>query len=90
MSKSSCTWHRRLVGWDRHDGHTEGLRKRLRRILQAEVHEEPNPDGTKPDGVITLQIGDARIAFLILELKRELCEGGFEVAAILQLKRVSA
>jgi len=61
---------------ERHDGHNEGLRTRLRRILQAEVHEEPNPDGTKPDGVITLQIGDARITFLILELKRELGEGG--------------
>jgi len=61
---------------ERHGGHNEGLRKRLRRILQAEVHEEPNSDGTKPDGIITLQIGDARIAFLVLELKRELGEGG--------------
>ena len=61
---------------DRHNGHNEGLRKRLRHILEVEVHEEPNLNGTKPDGVVTLQIGDARIAFLILELKRELGEGG--------------
>ena len=61
---------------DRHDGHNDGLRELLRRILQAEVHEESNDDGTRPDGIITLQIGDARIAFLILELKRELGEGG--------------
>jgi len=54
---------------EHHGGHNEGLRKRLKRILQAEVHEEPNSDGTKPDGIIALQIGDARIAFLILELK---------------------
>jgi len=33
------------------------------------------PDGVITHGVITLQIGDARIAFLILELKRELGEG---------------
>ena len=57
-------------------GLNQGLRKRLRRILQAEVHVEPNDDETKADGVITLQIGDARIAYLILELKRELGEGG--------------
>ncbi|KAF8162555.1 hypothetical protein B0H34DRAFT_651171 [Crassisporium funariophilum] len=61
---------------ERHDGHNEGLRKRLRHILRAEVHEEPNSDGTRPDGVITLQIGDTRIAYFILELKRELGEGG--------------
>ena len=49
------------------DGQNEGLRKRLRHILQAGVHEEANSDGTKADGLVTLQIGDARIAFLILE-----------------------
>ncbi|KAF8803065.1 hypothetical protein BYT27DRAFT_7260401 [Phlegmacium glaucopus] len=35
---------------DRHDGHNEGLCKRLGHVLQAGVHAEPNPDGTKFDG----------------------------------------
>ena len=37
-------------------------------------------NGTKADGVITLQIGDDRIVFLIIELKRELGEGGCDPA----------
>jgi hypothetical protein len=45
-------------------------------ILEAEVHEETNLNGTKLDGVDTLQIGDARIAFLIIELKREVGKCG--------------
>lgn len=57
-------------------GYNEGLRERLRHILQLDVHVEPNLDATSADGVITLQVGDARIAFLILELKREIGEGG--------------
>jgi hypothetical protein len=70
-------------------GFNEGLRKRLRRILQAEVHVEPNDDGTEADGVITLQIGDDRIKFLILELKREVGEGGCDptTQAGLSMKR---
>ena len=70
-------------------GLNEGLRKRLRRILQAEVHVEPNDDRTEADGVITLQIGDDRIKFLILELKRELGEGGCDptTQAGLSMKR---
>jgi len=54
----------------------EEIRKRLRRILKGEVHEEPNPDRTNPDGVIVLQIGDVRIMILLMEFKRELGEGG--------------
>lgn len=71
------------------DGLNEGLRKCLRRILQAEVHVEPNGDGTEADGVITLQIGDVRIMLLILELKRELGEGGCDptTQAGLSMKR---
>ena len=70
-------------------GLNQGLRMRLRRILQAEVHVEPNDDGTKADGVITLQIGDGRIMYLILELKRELGEGGCDptTQAGLSMKR---
>lgn len=71
------------------DQNNEGLRHRLRCILQADVHDEPNPDGTKPDGVVTLQIGDARIAYLVIELKRELGEGGCDpsLQAGLSMKR---
>jgi hypothetical protein len=58
------------------DGYNEGIRTRLGKILLADVHEEPNADGTKPNGIVTLQIGIARIGLLILELKRELGEGG--------------
>jgi hypothetical protein len=70
-------------------GYNEGLRGRLRRILQLDVHVEPNLDATSADGVITLQVGDARIAFLILELKRELGEGGCDpsLQAGLSMKR---
>jgi hypothetical protein len=70
-------------------GLNEGLRMCLSRILQAEVHAEPNDDGTIVDGVITLQIGDARIMYLILELKRELGEGGSDptTQAGLSMKR---
>ncbi|KIM45752.1 hypothetical protein M413DRAFT_442362 [Hebeloma cylindrosporum] len=56
-------------------GYNAGLRKRLRNILQADVHEEPNSDGTMADGVVILQLRDAHIASLILEWKRELGEG---------------
>ena len=58
------------------DGYNEGVRQHLRRILNADVHEEPNPDGTNADGIITLQIGNAHITSLIIELKRELGESG--------------
>ena len=69
--------------------YNEGLRERLRRILQLDIHVEPNLDATSADGVITLQVGDARIAFLILELKRELGEGGCDpsLQAGLSMKR---
>jgi hypothetical protein len=70
-------------------GFNTGLRKHLRRILQAEVHVEKNDDMTEADGVITLQIGDDRIMFMILELKRELGEGGCDLTtqAGLSMKR---
>jgi hypothetical protein len=52
-----------------------GLRTRLTNILESEIHEESNPDGSRPDGAITLQIGNTRIMTLIMEVKRELGEG---------------
>ena len=79
------------VGWaeEGKGRYNEGLRGRLRHILQHDVHVEPNSDATSADGVITLQIGDACIAFLILELKRELSEGGCDssLQAGLSMKR---
>lgn len=70
-------------------GYNQQVRKRLRKILKADLHEEPNPDGTRPDGVVTLQRDDARIAYLILELKRELGDGGCDptTQAGLSMKR---
>ena len=52
------------------------IRKILSRILQLPVHEEPNTDRTSADGVHVLVVGDVRIPLLIMELKRELGEGG--------------
>jgi len=71
------------------DGYNDGVRRCLRRILNAEVHQGPNSDGTSADGVITLQIGDAHITSLIIELKRELSEGGCDPStqAGLSMKR---
>jgi len=52
-----------------------GLHTRLMNILESEIHEETNLDGSRPDGAITLQIGNTRIMTLIMELKQELGEG---------------
>jgi len=52
-------------------GLNEGLRKRLRRILpvQAEVHVEPNDDGTKADGSTTDACNDNGTFFRPNEVK---------------------
>ena len=52
------------------------IRKRLTRILQLPVHEEPNTDKTCADGVHMIMVGGVRIPILIMELKRELGDGG--------------
>lgn len=52
------------------------IRTRLTRILELPVHEEPNTDRTCADGVHMIKVGDVRIPLLIMELKRELGEGG--------------
>lgn len=52
------------------------IRKKLTRILGLPVHEEPNTDRTCADGVHMIKVGDVRIPLLIMELKRELGEGG--------------
>ncbi|KAH9011178.1 hypothetical protein EDB83DRAFT_372957 [Lactarius deliciosus] len=55
--------------------YSEKLLKFLRLILNADVREEQLPDESRPDGIITLQIRNTRIALFFLELKRELGEG---------------
>lgn len=69
--------------------YSEGLRTRLRKILHADVHEEPNPDRSIPDGVVTLNIGDSRITSVVIELKREMGEGGCDptLQASLSMRR---
>jgi hypothetical protein len=62
------------LGWKEVD-YSLGLRARLTTIMGSGIYAEPNPDGSRPDGVITLQIGNTRIATLIMEVKRELGEG---------------
>ena len=56
--------------------YAQGLRQRLYKILRANILPTENPDATRPDGSITLRIGDSRIVSLIVEVKRELGEGG--------------
>jgi hypothetical protein len=58
------------------DRYGEGLRHRLGHILDAPVHEDRNPDNTKPDGVIKVKLGDIHVPYVFLELKREIGEGG--------------
>jgi hypothetical protein len=69
--------------------YSQGLRQRLHKILRGYVLQTSNPDGTIPDGTITLLIGNARIVILVLELKREVGEGGSDPAhqASLSLRR---
>jgi hypothetical protein len=47
----------------------DGVRQRLGRILGVPVHEDQNPDGTRPDGVITVTSGTTRIPYVFIELK---------------------
>lgn len=56
--------------------YAEELRQKLYHILGFDVLPTENPDGTRPDGTITLRIDDARIVLLVLELKREIGDGG--------------
>ncbi|KAH9062330.1 hypothetical protein EDB87DRAFT_1559239 [Lactarius vividus] len=56
--------------------YSNGLLPQLRRILKADVRQEQSPDGTRPDGVITLQTNNCRITYFFLELKREIGGGG--------------
>jgi len=50
------------------------IRDGLSNILDATVRKHRNPDNTKPDGVI--KVDGTEIPCMIMELKRELGEGG--------------
>ena len=61
---------------DGESSRNEQIRRRLRKILDQDIHEERNADGTSADAVCMLQVGDCRISLLIAEFKRILGEGG--------------
>ncbi|KAI0245532.1 hypothetical protein BJV78DRAFT_1262434 [Lactifluus subvellereus] len=53
------------------------IRQQLGHILGAPILKYENPDGTKPDGVITVEFEDHTcIPCVFIELKREFGEGG--------------
>jgi hypothetical protein len=45
-------------------------------ILGTPILEVQNPDNTRPDGVIMVELGKTSIPYVFLELKREIGEGG--------------
>jgi len=61
---------------DRESSCNDQIRIRLRKILEQDIHEERNADGTSADAVCMLQVGDCCISLLIAEFKRILGEGG--------------
>ncbi|KAF9482613.1 hypothetical protein BDN70DRAFT_801214 [Pholiota conissans] len=57
---------------DSEDRYGYVLCSRLSYILQADVGDESSVDRNEADVVITLQIGDTRVALLVVEMKQEL------------------
>jgi hypothetical protein len=51
----------------------------------ATFYEERNPDNSKPDGVITVDLDDYRIPIVFVEVKREVGEGGCDPSAQVSL-----
>jgi hypothetical protein len=51
-------------------------REDIGHILGTPILEVQNPDGTRPDGVIMVELGKTSIPYAFLELKREIGEGG--------------
>jgi hypothetical protein len=52
------------------------IRTKLTEILGLDVHEEPNVDKSSADGVHMFIVDQMRLPLLIVELKRELGDGG--------------
>jgi hypothetical protein len=48
----------------------------LREILGFSLHSERNTDRSLPDGVHTIEIGTIGVCVLVIEVKREMGEGG--------------
>ncbi|KAF9565850.1 hypothetical protein CPC08DRAFT_141691 [Agrocybe pediades] len=65
------------------------IRKHLTKILGFNLHEEPNTDKSIADGVHIHVVDNVRVASLIMELKRELDDGGSDpsIQAGLMMKR---
>ena len=61
---------------DGESSRNDQIRIRLRKILEQDIHEERNADGTSADAVCMLQVGGCRISLLIAEFRRILGEGG--------------
>jgi hypothetical protein len=57
------------------------LRQHLSKILGVTIREEQYPDGSKPDGTVTVETCGVRVPFLIAELKREFGEGGCDASS---------
>jgi hypothetical protein len=51
-------------------------RENIGHILGTPILEVQNPDNTRPDGVIMVELGKTSIPYVFLELKREIGEGG--------------
>jgi hypothetical protein len=58
------------------DNYGDGLRRHLTRILRITIHQDPNPDGSRPDGIISAELDGDKFPFVFIELKREIGEGG--------------
>lgn len=67
----------------------QAIRLKLSEILGVQVHEEPNADRSSADGVYMIIVNNIRITILIVELKRELGDGGSDPStqAGLMMKR---
>jgi hypothetical protein len=71
------------------DEYGDILRSKLGKILGTTIYQEPNPDRSKPDGVVMANLDDSSIPFVFLELKREVGEGGSDptIQASLSMRR---
>ena len=56
------------------------LRLHLGRILETPIPVGELPDGTCPDGFVTLDVCDAELPYMIFEAKQEMGEGGSDPA----------
>ena len=61
----------------KHEDKNRGeVHKRMGKILGTAISEMQNPDNTRPDGLITVELDNIHIPCALFELKREAGEGG--------------